>query len=257
MVAGLVSLPIPAYYYFKNRDLIARPAEILPMKVTRSRKNYQSYSDLVQSDRHVVEQNNGLYGDMGEPDTPEKQPQPKPLSKSAMFQLAASFFMQSSLTVNLSYSTFWIMDGLLKRNVHESVAFTNSIMYGSMFFGISTLLYLLSGYAVHYLGKWVYMFGWCFNLCYAALIVECYLEFSVGSVCLIILLTGLQLALANSLENNSDETSTIDTTILAEFVVYCIVPVYIQFGLNSQEVNLYMLVSGFSCVLSTVCSLLA
>lgn len=165
--------------------------------------------------------------------------------------------MQSSLTVNLSYSTFWIMDGLLKRNVNESTAFTTSIMYGSMFFGISTLLYLVSGYAVHYLGTWVRIAGWAFNVCYAALLIECYLQFSVGSVCLVILLTGFQLALANTLEDNNEESTTTDVNTLAEFVMYCLVPVYIQFGLDSQDVRVYMLVSGFSCVLSTICSLLA
>lgn len=85
------------------------------------------------------------------------------------------------------------------------------------------------------------------------------MSFSVGSICLIILLTGLQLALANALEDISQETlasQTIDTTTLAEFIVYCVVPVYIQFGLHSQDVRMYMLASGLSCILSTVCSLL-
>jgi hypothetical protein len=74
-------------------------------------------------------------------------------------------------------------------------------MYGSMFFCISTFIYLLSGYALHYLGRWVKLVVWCFNLFYAALLIECYIGFSVGSVCIIILLTGMQLALVNAYED--------------------------------------------------------
>jgi len=90
VVAGLVSLPIPAFYYFKNKELIRRPAEILPMRVVRSnRRVHPSYSDLIQSDRNVLDPNNGLYGDPSELDTPEKQSSVKPLTTSTMFHLAA------------------------------------------------------------------------------------------------------------------------------------------------------------------------
>jgi hypothetical protein len=48
-----------------------------------------------------------------------------------------------------------------------------------------------------------------------------------------------------------------NVVILAEFVVFCVVPFYIEFGLNSQEVNIYMAVSALCSLLAAVCMILS
>lgn len=73
LVAGVVSLPIPAFYYYKNKELIGRAAESAPLKVERStgRRN-STYTDLVEANSN--EQNGGsLYADGTEIDSQQKQ----------------------------------------------------------------------------------------------------------------------------------------------------------------------------------------
>lgn len=134
--------------------------------------------------------------DLDAPTRPTSNQTSLPFAKRFL-PLAASFFIQSSLAVNLSYSTLWIMDGLIKARVNEGVAFSLSIMYGSLFFCLSTLLYLASGYLLYYLSNYVKPISFLFSIFYSLLLYRGFHSFNVGTICLIILCTGLQLSIAN------------------------------------------------------------
>lgn len=127
-------------------------------------------------------------------------------------------------------------------------------MYGSLFFCLSTLLYLASGYLLYYLSSKVKTIGCIFSLCYSLLLFKSYHLFDVGTVCAVILCTGLQLSIANFYETSLEQEDVMpNVVILAEFVVFCVVPFFIEFGLGSQDVGIYMAVSGVCSLLSAGC----
>lgn len=92
------------------------------------------------------------------------------------------------------------MDGLMSKSVSEDQSFMTSVMHGAAFYCMSTLLYLGSGYVMQKIK--IKALTYVFNILYGLLLIQCYFKFSVGSICLVILLTGVQLNIANSADRN-------------------------------------------------------
>jgi hypothetical protein len=106
-IAALISLPVPVFYYLKNKDNLQREFVEDHQKLT--------YTNLSGDNRMHLEE--------------EEEEVKEIVAATAVTEIsvigvvkkymptAASLFIQSSLAVNLSYSTLWIMDGLIKKSV--------------------------------------------------------------------------------------------------------------------------------------------